>query len=276
MRNRRRALYQPDIRRPGSGTVMSVLTLSCNVLGLPSAVRYWWVNQNQTFRQEQTGGYLWSPKRNANGARNPFYEAMREVSPGDVVFSFADTVIAAIGIAQSYCWESPKPPEFGTTGEYWENVGWKVGVRFTPLVHRVRPKDHMGGLLPVLPPRYAPLQANGNGIQSVYLTELPPPFAEVLAGLIGAEARSTYRFRFGRRAHADQRRPRLVGAPDRSRNRNRHFDSADRPRSDHPRAARPGHLQAARDGDRAAVPDYWSREPGASDREPLQALARLR
>ena len=140
--------------------------------------------------KSKAGGYLWSPKRNANGARNPFYEAMREVSPGDVVFSFADTVIAAIGIAQSYCWESPKPPEFGTTGEYWENVGWKVRVQFTPLVHRVRPKDHMGVLLPVLPPRYAPLQANGNGIQSVYLTELPPPFAEVLAGLIGAEARA--------------------------------------------------------------------------------------
>jgi hypothetical protein len=39
---------------------------------------YWWVNQNQTFRHEFEGGYLWSPKRNANGARNPFYETMRE------------------------------------------------------------------------------------------------------------------------------------------------------------------------------------------------------
>jgi hypothetical protein len=37
-------------------------------------VRYWWVNQNQTFRQEIEGGYLWSPKRNKNGHRNPFYE----------------------------------------------------------------------------------------------------------------------------------------------------------------------------------------------------------
>ena len=34
---------------------------------------------------------MWSPKRNANGARNPFYETMREVSPGDVVFSFVKT-----------------------------------------------------------------------------------------------------------------------------------------------------------------------------------------
>jgi hypothetical protein len=45
-----------------------------------NSVRYWWVNQNQTFRQEIEGGYLWSPKRNKNGHRNPFYEFMREVS----------------------------------------------------------------------------------------------------------------------------------------------------------------------------------------------------
>jgi putative restriction endonuclease len=38
-------------------------------------MRYWWVNQNQTYRHEVQGGYLWSPKRNANGARNPFYES---------------------------------------------------------------------------------------------------------------------------------------------------------------------------------------------------------
>jgi hypothetical protein len=99
-------------------------------------MRYWWVNQNQTFRHELAGGYLWSPKRNANGARNPFYESMREVSPGDVVFSFANTLIAAIGVAQSYCWPSPKPAEFGATGQYWENAGWKVRVQFTTLIHR--------------------------------------------------------------------------------------------------------------------------------------------
>lgn len=54
-------------------------------------MRYWWVNQNQTYRQEVRGGYLWSPKRKANGSRNPFYDFMREVAPRDVVFSFADT-----------------------------------------------------------------------------------------------------------------------------------------------------------------------------------------
>lgn len=56
-------------------------------------MRYWWVNQNQTYRHEVAGGYLWSPKLKANGAANPFYEFMREVAPGDVIFSFRDTKI---------------------------------------------------------------------------------------------------------------------------------------------------------------------------------------
>jgi len=37
--------------------------------------------------------------------------------------------------------------------------------------------------------RYAPLQPDGNGLQGIYLTEVSQPFAKVLAGLIGAEAR---------------------------------------------------------------------------------------
>jgi hypothetical protein len=150
-------------------------------------MRYWWVNQNQTYRHEVQGGYLWSPKRNANGARNPYYESMREVAPGDLVFSYMDTRILAVGIAQSYCWESPKPQEFGNAGQNWENIGWKVKVNFTELANKVRPKDHIEVLRPLLPERYSPPQPNGNGLQSVYLTGVPTPLAEVLIGLIGRE-----------------------------------------------------------------------------------------
>jgi putative restriction endonuclease len=151
-------------------------------------MRYWWVNQNQTYKQELGGGYLWSPKRNANSARNPFYESMREVAPGDLVFSFVDTRIAAVGIAESYCYESPKPEEFGDSGLNWEQIGWRVRVQFKSLSSLVRPKDHIRLLRPLLADRYAPLQANGNGIQSVYVTGISDRFAETLIALIGSEA----------------------------------------------------------------------------------------
>lgn len=151
----------------------------------PFARRYWWVNQNQTFRQEQEGGYLWSPKRKANDARNRFYEYMREVAPGDLVFSFRDARIPALGVATDFCYEAPKPADFGTTGTYWNRIGWKVPVQWTELSNRIRPADHMSDLAPLLPKRYAPLQANGRGLQSVYLTELPVAMAAALGRLIG-------------------------------------------------------------------------------------------
>lgn len=153
-------------------------------------MRYWWVNQNQTYRHEIAGGYLWSPKRKSNGAINPFYETMREVAPGDLVLSFSDTRIAAIGIVRSWCYECPKPLEFGNAGMNWDNVGWKVDVRFTELRDRFRPADHMHVLRPRLPAKYSPLSADGRGSQSVYLTELPAPLYQALAGLIGGEARA--------------------------------------------------------------------------------------
>jgi putative restriction endonuclease len=151
-------------------------------------MRYWWVNQNQTHRHEIGGGYLWSPKRNADNGRNPFYEFMREVSPGDLVFSFFDTRIFAIGIAVSNCYESPKPIEFGGVGMNWDSIGWKIRVNFIEMQNKVRPKDHMGVLRPVLPGRYSPLQTTGNGNQGVYLTEVAPQLAAALIGLIGRQA----------------------------------------------------------------------------------------
>lgn len=156
-------------------------------------MRYWWVNQNQTYRQEVTGGYLWSPKRRADGRSNPFYEFMREVAPGDLVFSFADTRIRAFGIARSCAYEAPKPPEFGTTGRNWERIGWRVDVGFHEIPTVLRPIEWMDLLGPLLPTKYSPLLPNGHGSQSIYLTELPRALAFALAELVGTEVAAVAR-----------------------------------------------------------------------------------
>lgn len=74
-------------------------------------MRFWWVNQNQTYEKEFSGSYIWSPKRRANNSRNPFYEFMREVSPGDIVLSFNKTLIAAVSVAASHCYDANDPKE---------------------------------------------------------------------------------------------------------------------------------------------------------------------
>lgn len=149
--------------------------------------RYWWVNQNQTFEQEFKGGYLWSPKRNANGRINHFYETMREVSPGDLILSFQGTYIRGVGIANSYCYTSPKPEAFGMIGQNWNTIGWKVDVKFIEFNHQIRPKEHIDKLNAMLPTKYSPLQANGNGNQGIYLTEILAPLMHSISNLIGQE-----------------------------------------------------------------------------------------
>ena len=156
-------------------------------------MRYWWVNQNQTFRQERAGGFIWSPKRNADGRRNPFYEFMREVAPGDLVLSFEGTFIRAVGVVQSYCYECPKPADFGTAGPNWENIGWKVDVYYRDLIGQFRPADQMAVIGPRLPAQYAPLLSDGRGKQGIYLTSIPEDLMQVLADLIGGEVHDLLR-----------------------------------------------------------------------------------
>ena len=148
-------------------------------------MRYWWVNQNQTYRFEVPGGFLWSPKTRADGGRNHFYETMNEVLPGDIVFSFCDTFIKAIGIVQRRAETTPKP-DFRTAGSNWSETGWFVEVEFVELPNPIKPKDFIDQIRPLLAPRYAPLQSNGNGLQGIYLTEISTAFGELLILLSNA------------------------------------------------------------------------------------------
>ncbi|MEY4653589.1 MAG: hypothetical protein RI884_2170 [Pseudomonadota bacterium] len=150
-------------------------------------MRTWWVNQNQTYRHEVGGGYLWSPKANKDGRRNRFYDSMTEAALGDIVFSFSDTQIKAVGVVTGACMSAPKPPEFGSAGSNWSDEGWYLPVRFTELRQPLRPKDHMDLLGPTLPDKYSPLQENGNGLQGVYLAPVPEDMAAVICHLLDGQ-----------------------------------------------------------------------------------------
>ena len=91
-------------------------------------MNFWWVNPSQTFRREFFGKYIWSPKHKRNDQVNPFCETMREVAPGDVVYSFADRAVQGFGMARIHCYTSPRPDEFGHIGQAWSKVGWRVDV----------------------------------------------------------------------------------------------------------------------------------------------------
>lgn len=143
-------------------------------------MNYWWVNHKQTHKAEIEGGYIWSPKKNKNGSTNQTYINLTKVRTNDLIFSYADTKIKAIGIVQQPCIEMETPEEFGKVGEQWDKQGWLVKVDWVLLDTPFKPKDNLDQIVPLLPERHSPIQANGNGNQSCYLAAIDASLGERL------------------------------------------------------------------------------------------------
>lgn len=111
-------------------------------------MNYWWVNHNQTSRQEFGGKYIWCPKRKRNDQVNHFYETAREVKPGDLILSYASAALQGFGFATTHYYSCPKPDEFGKVGDAWDRKGWREsnneeritagnGLLLTPSIHHL-------------------------------------------------------------------------------------------------------------------------------------------
>jgi putative restriction endonuclease len=135
-------------------------------------IKYWWVNHKQTFDQEITGGYIWAPKVKKNGSPNHFYDNLRRAAPGDVIVSYAHTVVKYIGRVADFAISSPKPDSFGNAGEAWLDDGWMLPVIWRKLDTPFKPSLYTESLPELLREKYAPVQLTGRGNQGAYLSEV--------------------------------------------------------------------------------------------------------
>ena len=121
-------------------------------------------------------------------AFNQFYENMRLVDSGDIVFSFYSSRIQKLGVVMRPAVTSQRPSEFGKAGKNWAKEGWLVPVEWHDVPTLLRPSEIIPQLRPVLPKKYSPLnRETGSGFQAVYLAAVPEKMAAVLLKHIGIE-----------------------------------------------------------------------------------------
>lgn len=148
-------------------------------------LRHWWANHAHSDRAQIDGSYLWLPKKSSNGTRSQSQLNMTRVAPGDIVFSCAAGIIAAVGVVLDRARSAPIPPVSGhpIAGAATDD-GWLVAIQFLELAQPLRPQQHLPELKPALPARQSPLRASGEANQNVQLAELPAPMAAVLRRLL--------------------------------------------------------------------------------------------
>jgi HNH endonuclease len=150
---------------------------------------FWWVNHSHTARHELAGSYLWFPRKNPKSkARSESDKNTQRLLPGDVIFSFADDGIGAVGVALGGAREAAKPTEFESIEQYADvKTGWLVPVRYMLLASPLRPQDHSGELSLVLPRKHSPILATGSANQHMQLASVPPLMSAILQRLLGGE-----------------------------------------------------------------------------------------
>jgi putative restriction endonuclease len=150
---------------------------------------YWWVSQNQTYKHERAGEFLWAPNADEKGQTPHHWGTMKQVQPGDLVFSYVDQKIPAISIAKSAAVPSSRPKEFPDQ-ELWKQEGVRVDVEFRDLKPALEVPKIVSQLQTLLPSKYSPLTKKGTkkgtGVQG-YLFAIPPAAGRLLLGLIDAE-----------------------------------------------------------------------------------------
>jgi len=103
-------------------------------------MRFWWVNQGQTFSQAVRDGCLWAPIADGRGSRRDHWSRMREVAAGDVIVHYSRGRIRGVSSARSEAVESPRTMR-RTGRDQWEDEGLQITVDFSSLESVVHLRD---------------------------------------------------------------------------------------------------------------------------------------
>jgi hypothetical protein len=91
-----------------------------------------YVFQGETYDEERSGGYVWSPQRTKSGGRNAGYTMMTKIRKGDFILHNANGMVKSISIATDDYYEAKQPRELSSaaTTIQWDEDGYRVDVNY--------------------------------------------------------------------------------------------------------------------------------------------------
>ena len=123
-------------------------------------MKYFFVSQRQTHKEEHSQSYLWAPR---DGVWH--HETMSEVKKGDAIIQYTGKIVGVgIALKDNYNFDRPEANGFNK----WDKQGYKVDVEQFHFVTSVEKESVKNALLESQPKYHAPLNVNG-GVNQGYL-----------------------------------------------------------------------------------------------------------
>ncbi len=125
-----------------------------------------YVFQGETYNEERTGGYVWSPQLNSAGRKNAGYTRMTEVKKGDFILHNFNGRIMAISVAQEDCYDANQPTELSDadTTVIWADEGYRIDTTYYDFDEPVKTTNYKEWLKDHYDPNSA-FTTNGTGKQ---------------------------------------------------------------------------------------------------------------
>lgn len=92
----------------------------------------YYVFQGETYDEERTGNYIWSPQLNKSGGKNAGYTMMTNVKKEDFILHNSNGKVVAISIAKADCYEARQPYELSIAEKslVWNDEGYRVDTEY--------------------------------------------------------------------------------------------------------------------------------------------------
>ncbi len=92
----------------------------------------YYVFQGETYHQERTGGYVWSPQLNKSGGKNAGYTMMTKIRKGDFILHNSNGKVMSLSIAKDDYYEANQPKELSDadTTVKWDDEGYRVDTEY--------------------------------------------------------------------------------------------------------------------------------------------------
>lgn len=152
-------------------------------------MNYFVVFQNQTYKSERVGQYLWAPQRTKAGNEIFHWSNMKKVEKGDIIFSMYKQHIVSVNTAGDKAYQAENP--FQAFENPWEKEGWLLKAKYNELRTPLSIKENIDEILKMCPSKYSPFNSKGRGNQG-YLYEISRDLGEYLIGAIAKKNSDSY------------------------------------------------------------------------------------
>ena len=125
-----------------------------------TAMNCYIVMQGRTYTEEKSRGVIWSHKIDKSGQTPHFWERMKEVEAGDIIFHYVKGEIVAVSVVKKGCYEGESPYHTGSS-----SIGFTVETTYEELARPLAVKENFDAIRPLLPMKYSAFQENGDGNQ---------------------------------------------------------------------------------------------------------------